>query len=170
VDGQAAMIAETVDRVYSTDIVTEAAAGGEMEAMRLVASVPLDIEDEEDTKTLKEQGNMEELDKLKADHDEYKRMSEWLVAERSYKADVASWIAAENMTRVTAIEEAEKQEVLKDVPENIREVIKDQSKDDIVKLVEAMKQTPAKAETPPAGEQKESPKPGEEGYKRHFFD
>ena len=74
VNGKKAHIAEAFDKLYSTDLVTEAAAGGEV--TRMVASV---MEIEEANDDIKEGEPMEDNEKLQAS---------WLLAEMSYKHDV----------------------------------------------------------------------------------
>jgi hypothetical protein len=159
-DNKNVLIAESFDKVYSTDIVTEAAAGGEV--VSLAASVTL--EDEET--------------KLEVEMTE--EQTSWLQAEDKYKTNTALWLIAEKdeerrvaTEKLTAIEQESTkraiEEKLEKAPETWREYLKDKNPEDIEKFMEVLKREPAVAkETPPAVEP-EKPKPGEEGYKPHFL-
>jgi len=165
VDNRKGMIAESFDKFYSTDLVCEAAAGGEI--TRMVASVTMDMEEDEEL----EDTNMAEEDK---------DMAAWLVAEMKYKmddmkykADYATWLAAEREHKMSTMEESIKEEkrekVLEEVPEHLREVLKDEEPEKIEKLLEAMKKAPAEKKNDTPSGDAEKPKPGEKGYKRNFL-
>jgi len=165
IDEQMAMIAETVDKVYSTDIVTEAAAGGEMEAMRLVASVPMDIDDVEDDMA-------DEIKIKEAEMDDMKKTAEWLIAEANHRSSMEvlrAWLEAEDSYKA-AEERKIIESKMEEVPEDWKGFAGTLDKDALVKFVETVKNAPAvKKDDTPAGGEEKKPGPGEEGYKRHFF-
>ena len=186
IDEKDAMIAETCERVYSTDIVTEAAAGGEMESMAMVAGVQMDLEDEEitmpDTDTIKEAEDQTKW--IQAEWLETERIQEtlmketagWLLAERDHKAAVTEWLIEEKHNKsaeariVESYLEAERAEVLKDVPEgdlltSLKEVEVSKAREIIDGLKKIMPDKPAKS----VFQEVEEKQPGEEGYVRKLL-
>jgi cation transport regulator ChaB len=167
VDSKTAMIAETVERVYSTDIVTEAAAGGEM--TRLVASVPLDIDNETETET-RQGDNVTDDDKT---------LAEWLLAEGAEKMnraksdlDLAIYLAAEKDHALVGVESTRRWLAVESIPEKMRDTAaKLPTVEDIVKFAESLKSEPpdVQGDTPAPEPKPDEPKPGEEGYKPNFF-
>ena len=168
VGGRKVMIAEAFDKLYSTDIVTEAAAGGEV--TRMVASVTTEMEEE--ISEVKE--SMAEEDKLMAD---------WLIAEQAFEVSkrdeelsTIKWLAAEadhNKERKDAITEAVKElpEAHRDYMTSILEKLPtEEIEGEVKRFVEVMKnEPPEKKNDTPAGAVAEGPKPGEEGYQRRFL-
>lgn len=161
-----AMIAETIERIYSTDIVTEAAAGGEMESMRMVASVTLDIAETETHDNV----NAKESETVNEDE---RRSAEWLMAESKYEiADLGKrisnyeWLGAEiEYNKTKSVLESKVQEV----PEKLRPVVDGMTVGQIDRFLEAMKnELPVKKDDVPASDKK-GPKPGEADYQRKIL-
>ncbi len=165
VNGESAMIAETIEKVYSTDIVTEAAAGGEM--MRFAASVSMDIEQITDDK-IADDNALED----KQMEESIKDNATWLVAEAAYKADMKTWLTLESAhnEKVQAEEAKILESVMETVPDKFKDVCKGLDSEKVKAFVEALKDEPAEAKTPPASDNKKPEvKPGEEGYQRKFL-
>ena len=170
VDSTDAMIAETVERVYSTDIVTEAAAGGEMGAMRLVASVTMDIDDDDKPPTDKTIDNKE----VETMTDEEKASATWLIAEMKHTADsfktladTSGWLLAEkNFADGAKIIES----LMEKVPEKMKPAAEGMDKDRLEKFIEAITAEPPEVKgNPPAGTPVPEKQPGEEGYERKLL-
>lgn len=163
-NGENAMIAETVERVFSTDIVTEAAAGGEM--MQFAASVPMDIEQISPDKT-------EDIDQKESENmDELKDTATWLVAESQYKADVTAWLTVESAHKAIDDEKTAKiiESKLAEVPEKWRDHLKDSTPEAIDSFMEVLKDELPEAKTPAAaGYKPEEVAPGEDGYTRKLL-
>ena len=168
VDGRQAMIAESFEKLYSTDLVTEAAAGGEVE---MVASVKGD--NVMDNEEMKDQEIREaELEK------EYMDKTAWLIAERDHKINVLSWLAAERDHKIETERRAEVIEsVMRDIPEHTREYFRrlvesaplEKIKDEADGFLNILKGGPAVIkDNPPASSEKGSG-PGTEGYKRKLL-
>ena len=161
IDGESVMLAETCEKVYSTDIVTEAAAGGEITAF--VASVPMDIEDDETIpdETIPEK----EGDKMT---DEDRAMASWLIAESSYRATEAAYLTAEAGVQAEWITR-EREALIAEVPDNFKASFAEADAVTIRKWLEAAKNLPpVVGDNPPKVEDKK-PGPGEDGYPRKFF-
>jgi hypothetical protein len=189
INGENAMIAETLEKVYSTDIVTEAAAGGELESMRLVASVLLDVEEAEET-NMEETHNTEptieeqttwyravwlETERIYQENEMDKATAEWLIAEAGEKARhdalLGAWLDAEKVhedSQIKAWLDAELGECIKDAPDVLKESFRDMTLEKARDIMDRMRKVlpdkPAKSGGPA-----DPPKPGEEGYKRHFL-
>ena len=168
VGGKKAHIAEAFDHLYSTDLVTEAAAGGEV--TRMVASVTMATETIEDNE---EGESMTDEEKAQVEKD----MAEasWLLAEMEDRFNVASYLFTERDATVSNIEATYRAGMLEDrlskVPENVREAIKEIAREpeDVDRYLEALKNEPAeKKNDTTVSEEKPKAKPGDEGYTRHF--
>ncbi len=162
VDGESVMLAETCEKVYSTDIVTEAAAGGEITAF--VASMTMDIED--DKPIIKPD---EEVEKMT---EEDRGMAEWLILETAHKsaheARVAAYLEAEAGMRAEWIAK-EREALLTELPEEMREKFAEVEPQHIRTFIEAAKALPpVKGGNPPKVEG-EKPEPGAKDYIRKFF-
>lgn len=179
VNGADAMIAETVEKVYSTDIVTEAAAGGEMD-MRLVASVLLDTEEipmNEHEPTIEEQTKWYQAEWLEAEriYNEEKLMketAEWLIAEARVKGAeeavlTASWYEAESKYKsdVKVWLDSIMSEAAKGLPEDFE--LPEVDVDAKVAFIETLKKV--LPEKPGKSGPADKKKPGEEGFKRNFL-
>lgn len=161
IEDKSVMIAEAFDKVYSTDIVTEAAAGGEVTQM--VASVTTTIEND----------NIEESEEMT---DEEK----WLVAEMKHNLDIATYLALESKEKLGVIEESERRKVedteswlkaerLEKVPADYKEVAGKLDIEGIDQLMEALSKAPAEVKGNPPASPGTEPKPGEEGYERKLL-
>ncbi len=160
IDGRSVLVAESFEKLYSTDLVTEAAAGGQVE---MVASVTMDHE----TEDVKEGGQVDDNEKK-----EFEATASYLIAETKYKADVEAWLTVEGYH--AGLQEAArtwlKVERLEKVPGDFKGVAEDMDVPGIDKLMEALKNIPAdKKNDAPAGGETKEPKPGEEGYERKIL-
>lgn len=170
VNGKKGMIAESFDEFSSTDLVCEAAAGGEI--TRMVASVAMDHEQIEHDKTIQEANDVTDEEK-KA----YEATASWLIAEGAYRARnesaaVAEWIMAERsqMSVVEAWLRSEREIKMGEVPEDYREVTEGMTNEQVGKFVEGLKKSPAIVKgNPPAASGEKEPEPGQKGYKRKLL-
>ncbi len=162
VDGESVMLAETCEKVYSTDIVTEAAAGGEITAF--VASVPMDIEDDN-----KIPETTEEVEHMS---DEDKKMAEWLILESAHKAArdarVAAYLEAEEGMKAEWIAK-EREALLLELPEKMREKFAEVEPVHIRTFIEAAKALPPVVGDNSPGTDNKPTEPGTKEYKRKFF-
>ncbi len=164
IDGRSVLVAEAFEKLYSTDLVTEAAAGGQVE---MVASVTMDHDKESDTTKEKE---MEEAEKR--EYESKLEAATWYAAEAQYKADVTTWLTLEGYHNglQESTREWLKAERLVKVPEDFKGVAEDMDVPGIDKLMEALKNIPAdKKDDAPGGGDKPEAKPGEEGYERKIL-
>jgi hypothetical protein len=167
VEDKTALIAESFEKLYSTDLVTEAAAGGEV---RMVASVVMDIEETE-TPIQESEETMTDDDRMTAEwllaemkesqDEEFRQVAAWLMAER----DVAMWLAAEaGETRRAAEAEAHQKVIaskIDEAPEEWRSFLEGKELDEVEKFLEHVKSLPP-VEEKPKSEPEEKPK-------RHFL-
>lgn len=182
IDGRKVMIAESFDKLYSTDLVTEAAAGGEV--TRMVASVAMTHEEQEDN------NNMEDTDlilaqwllaeanhKIKETNDTatylFEEKMAWLKGEQEYNrtkewldAELGVWINAEKAyinEKIESIPEAAREHVEKRLAESKRPV------EEIDGILQILKAAPPVRQDGGEVKKQEDKKPGEPGYKRHFL-
>lgn len=164
VNDKRVLIAEAFEKLYSTDLVTEAAAGGEV--TRMVASVTLDHDQDDNP----EDTTITEVDMDEKERKEFEDYASWLLAEKDHNTNVATWLATESSGMVSAIESVRRWLTVEELPEKYREAASEMSMEGIEKFKEALKSEPAeKKNDVPAAPAKVEPEPGNSDYQRKFL-
>lgn len=168
-DGKTCLIAESCEKFWSTDLVPEAAAGGTVDAVRMVASLC-----------------MENIDESEDDMEDDKLTASWLLAERDYrfaeaekkvgeyetKMTEVAWFSAESEYNTREWLDAEQTHMreakIDEAPEQFRDYLRE-SGADVARFMEALKSEPATATGNPPATPAPVAKPGEAGFNRKFL-